>query len=169
MNTPILIRLGFGIRGLGPIVITTFLILLSTVPWPLPVAAAAPPAIGMIAAFYWAVYRPELMPPTVIFALGLLQDSLEGGPLGVGALVLLIVYGTVRLQRRFLLGKPFAVVWWGFMMTAAAAEALLWGIHSLLGGAPVDPGAAGFQFGVTVAVYPLLAWLFGWIHRGLPE
>ena len=77
------------------------------------------PALPLIAVFYWTLYRPDLMPPVAAFVIGLLQDILGGLPLGVSACVLVGVHAAVNTQRRFFIGKSFAVVWLGFALVSA--------------------------------------------------
>ena len=49
-----------------------------------------------------------------------------GGLIIMGIFVgtLLIVYGLIVSQRRFLHGKSFGVSWWGFMLVAVGASLL---------------------------------------------
>ena len=168
MNVPFLQRLGFGIRSLAPFVLTSFLVLLGVVPWSMPAPDLAG-GVALIAVFYWALHRPELLPPIAIFAIGLVQDSLSGGIMGLTPLILLSAHGVVRAQRRFFHGKPFVVAWWGFLMVAAGAGAMTWAVTALFAQAVVDPAPAVRHAVVTILVYPLFSWLFGLVRRTLPD
>ena len=92
---------------------------LSLVPLPIAGYRMVAPAVVLISVYHWTVYRPDLLPPIVVFSIGIAQDLLTGGPFGTGPLTLLLVHLVVSSQRRFLLGKAFPIVWWGFGLIAA--------------------------------------------------
>ncbi len=153
-------RLDVFIRNLTPLLFTLFLVLVSVVPLRVPGFAAVTPALSLVAVYYWAIFRPDLLPAVAVFAIGLVQDILSGMPLGVNTLVLLAAHAVVASQRRFFLGKSFLVMWWGFLMVAAMAAVATWIIVSMLYGRLLDPAPLGFQFLLTVAIFPCLTWLF---------
>jgi len=84
-------RLDCTARGLAPFALTVLLIVFGMVPLGVPDFAPVMPALGVIAVFFWLVYRPDLMPAWAVFLVGLIQDLLGGGALGVGVFVLLVV------------------------------------------------------------------------------
>ena len=86
-------------------------------------------------------------------------------PLGVGTLLLLLVYAIALSQRRLFFGQPFLVVWWGFMMIAAGAMSVGWILASLLAGAAIDPKPVIFAYLMTLALYPAIADLFARAQR----
>ena len=101
---------------------------------------AVVPAYTAMAAFYWAVFRPDLQPPFALFLVGVLQDILAATPLGMTALSLMIVHGLAVSQRRAFLGKPFVLAWFGFVLIHALAAFLVWFLASLLALRLVGPG-----------------------------
>jgi len=159
MNPSLMSQLDEFARGLVPLGITFTLVLFETMPLPLPGAVA--PALSLIALYYWAVYRPDLMPPIAVFMVGILLDVVTGASVGVNALILLLVYGTVLSQRRFLLGKSFNVLWFGFFLTAFVAGLINWLILSVLNDVVLDPTPLIIQLLITVLIYPLFSWLLG--------
>ena len=102
------------VRGAIPVTVTVMLVFAASLPWRLPAFVEVTPAFAVMAVFYWTIYRPERFPYAATFGIGVLQDLLAATPLGMTALVLLIVQGVVASQRTFFRGKPFLVVWWGF-------------------------------------------------------
>jgi rod shape-determining protein MreD len=86
-------------------------------------------------------------------------------PLGVGTLVLLLVYAVALSQRRVFVGQPFLIVWWGFMVIAAGAMAVGWLFASLVAGAALDPNPVIFAYLITLALYPAIADLFARAQR----
>jgi rod shape-determining protein MreD len=153
-------RLDGAARGLAPFAFTVMLIMLGMVPLGIPNFAPVVPALGMIAVFFWLVHRPELMPAWAVFLVGLIQDLLGGGALGVGVFVLLVVYAALVGQRRYLARANFFVVWLAFMPVAAGAFVLTWLFNSLIADALLAPEPAVYQYLSTVAFYPVVAWLF---------
>ena len=158
-------RLDLALRCMTPFVITLFLALVPVLPLHLPHEMDLVPAFTLMAVFYWTVYRPDLMPASAVFAIGIIQDFAAGAPLGVTSLILLGTHGVVLGQRRLFVGKPFAMAWSGFMLVDAAATFVSWGFASLLAGEPLALGQPLLQFVATMAMFPMLAWFFVRTHR----
>ena len=153
-------RLDGAARGLAPFALTVLLVVFGMVPLGIPNFAPIMPALGLIAVFFWLVYRPDLMPAWAVFLIGLVQDLLGGGALGVGVFVLLVVYAALAGQRRYLAQASFFLVWLVFLPVAAGAFFLTWLFNILIADALLTPGPATFQYLSTVAFYPCIAWLF---------
>jgi rod shape-determining protein MreD len=147
-------------RKLVPFATTILLVILSVMPWHLPGFGQVTPALSLMAVYYWAIFRPDLLPPPAVFAIGLLQDILAGVPLGVNAVTLLLVYAVVSSQRRFFLGKSFLVMWSGFVLVAAGVAAATWLLLAGFYGTLLNPVPAVFQGMLTLALFPCLTWLF---------
>lgn len=147
-------------RHLTPFGLTLILLVVGIIPWHVPGLARVVPLLPLMAVYHWAVFRPQLMPSYAVFLVGLLHDTLTGTPIGVHAMVYLVVYGLVLSQRRFLVGKSFAIIWLGFTLVAGGAAVLSWILVSAYNVTLVEPRAVLFQYLVTLGVYPLLAWLF---------
>ncbi len=153
-------RIERALLGLAPLVLTLALVFLGVLPWPVPNFAPVTPCLTLMAVYYWTIYRPELLPPSATFLVGLVQDGLSGTPLGLNVLLLLLAHGVVVSQRRFFYGKTFLVEWWGFMLVAPGVMLVGWLLASLYNGALMAPGPIGVQLLLTIAFYPCLAWLF---------
>ena len=162
-------RLDVLTRMLTPSLITGGLVILSVLPLHIPSYSSVVPSFALMAVFYWSLHRPDLLPTFTVFLVGILYDILTGGPMGVQACVLLGVYWVTGLQRQFLLGKSFLVVWWAFMMIAAAAAVLQWIIMSLIFATLIIPLPALFSFLQTAALYPLFARVFIRVQSTLPQ
>lgn len=147
-------------RSSLPAIFTILLVVANMVPLHIPGIARIMPVLPLIAVYHWSVYRPALLPPAVVFAIGLLHDVLSGTPIGVNALVYLTVYGIVESQQRFLVGKSFAVVWLGFGIVSLIATIEAWFLVSVLSSSIVEPNAAVFQFVLNFGCFPVMAWLF---------
>jgi rod shape-determining protein MreD len=155
-------------RNLVPLAVTLALVILGAVPLPVAGYASVVPLFAPCAVFFRAVYRPALLPPWLVFVVGLVQDALAGTPFGLSAIMLLLAYGMVASQRRFFIGKPFTLVWWGFMLIALIAIVVAWLLASITLGVVIRPGPATFQFLITLALYPLATLLLSGAQRLLP-
>jgi rod shape-determining protein MreD len=165
LNAFSLSRVDLALRSVTPFCMTVVLILLGSMPIAMPVDWPITPAFGLMAVFYWSVYRPDLLPALAVFSLGLLQDLIGGGPLGITAVIFLGTYGIVLNQRKVFLGKPFAMSWWGFMMVAISADAVRWLLSSILAGRALEPHRIVTELGATILLFPLSVWLFVAAHR----
>jgi rod shape-determining protein MreD len=153
-------RIDQWVRHLLPLSLTLVLVLISAMPMRLPGFAAVAPLLPLIGIYYWAIHRPDLLPASMAFLIGVFNDIIAGLPLGVTPLIYLLVQGMASSQRRFFLGKPFLVAWWGFGLVAAAALTLQWILCSMLFGRLVESRAVLVELLMTVSSYPLLSWLF---------
>ena len=133
----------------------------------LPVGAVKPPLV-LMAVYYWAIYRPTLLPPSLCFAAGLLMDILSGMPLGINALVLVMTQWIVRDQRRFLMGQPYGTIWAVFGLVSVVSVFLQWGLYGLAQAhwAPILPALGGALLGLFL--FPFVTLLLIITHRMLP-
>lgn len=152
-------------RNLAPFAVTVLLVLVGMVPVPLPLYAPVAPLLGVMAVYYWAIHRPDLLPPSAVFAVGLLQDLLSGAPLGMNALVLVTVQWVVLNQRRYFLASTFALMWFGFSLIVLGAAFLQWAAHSAFNATLLRVDTALAQAMLTLAMFPMFAWLFVRVHR----
>ena len=148
------------LRGAIPVTVTVLLVFAASLPWRLPAFVEVTPAFAVMAVFYWTIYRPERFPYAATFGIGVLQDLLAGTPLGMTALVLLVVQGVVASQRTFFRGKPFLVIWWGFSLVMPAVGLLSWIISSAFLGALVPPLPVVVQVFLTLLLFPVFVLLF---------
>jgi rod shape-determining protein MreD len=151
-------RMDTWVRHLIPLAVTLLLLLLTAIPTRAPGFAGIAPMLPLMGVYYWAIYRPDLLPAWLAFLVGLLYDIIGGTPLGVNALVMLLVQGTAASQRKFFLGKSFAVAWWAFGLLTAGAVGLAWLLVSFIYGRAVDPLPVIFEYLMTLSIFPVLTW-----------
>ena len=144
-------------------------VLLSMVPFGLSTTVLAPPSFGLIAIFLWTMIRPDLLPTGVVFMLGLVQDLLWGGPIGLWAFVFLLAYALTLSQRTFLIGRGFGFTWAGFGLVAIIAGTASWIFAMIIHGQFLMPYPAIVQAVLSAAVYPLFARLSPWVMRHMAE
>jgi|TARA_R110002126_G_scaffold13118_1_gene55935 rod shape-determining protein MreD len=133
------------------------------------------PGFTLMGIFYWAIYRPTLFPPLVIFIISLAMDITNGTALGLHCLVLLPVYLFVRRQRRFLHEQPFFVVWLGYVAVSCVVNAALWLLVRVsqysfdLTLSPTTFTAILYDVAAGVFLFPVIATLLYVVHRMLPQ
>jgi rod shape-determining protein MreD len=150
-----------------PFVIGLVCVLLSFVPLSAIFGADVAPAFGLMAVYYWAVHRPDVFPPYAVFALGLLYDLLSAGPLGLWALVYVVIYGIVLTQRQLFVGRAFTLFWSGFLVSAMMTALFAWILASFYFGKIMSPIPVLTQMAATVALFPLFAKLFELLQQRL--
>lgn len=153
------------LRRTFPVVTTLAATLLNLVVIPGAGNGVIAPSLTLVCVACWSAWRPELLPYVAVFLIGLFEDLLRGTPIGLTALILLIAAGFVRSQAKALHGRPFGILWAFFGVVALIACALQWLVLLLLLGGVVAPWPAVFQFLVTLAVFPPVAWLLSRLRR----
>lgn len=144
------------------------LLLLNIASLPLPNADAVKAHLVLMAVYYWAIYRPTLIPPAFCFAIGLVIDLVAHLPMGLNAVVLLLVQWLVRDQRRFLMGQPYVVIWAVYGLVALSASMLQWVLYGVFNmhWAPVMPILSGAL--ISLLLFPFVTMLLVFTHRLLP-
>jgi rod shape-determining protein MreD len=158
-------RLNSAARGILPVGVTVLLLLAAYLPYGSAEVSRLFPQFALVSVFFWSVYQPNLMPAGAAFLLGFLTDVLSGMPLGLNALVLVLLQYAALHQRRAFVGRPFLVGWFGFALLTAVAMVLIWLGAVLYYLTIFDPAPVAVQCAITVAVYPLVAEFFGWLQR----
>jgi rod shape-determining protein MreD len=148
-----------------PFAIGLFCVLLSFVPIGRIFGTSIMPAFALMAVYYWAVVRPDMFPVYAVFLIGLLTDLLSAGPIGLWAFVYVVTYAIVLTQRFLAINAPFSVFWFGFLLAALLAGTISWCVASLLFGVILSVKPILMHMLVTVAVFPIMAFLFGRIER----
>ena len=146
-----------GARGAVPALSFVILLVLVLAPAPIAFFGGVAPALPLMAIYYWVMLRPDLMPRTLVFVAGLLEDALMGVPLGVHALVYLLAHVAILSQRQFIAGKPFWLFWCGFGLLAPVALALRWTIVSALRGELLAPDMVAVNILLTLVLFPAIA------------
>jgi len=147
------------LRNLVPVASTFIFVLIGQLPMPVPLLAEVAPAFALISLYYWVVFRPDLMPYAAVFGLGVIQDAVAGTPLGLYAMVYLLVQALVRNQRRFIAGKPFWVFWSVFALVAPGAAVAAWLLASVARGTLLSPETAFVGLIMTIILFPAVAWV----------
>jgi rod shape-determining protein MreD len=133
----------------------------------IPGYAALTPVFTLMAAYHWTIYRPDLLPPIALFAVGLTEDLLAGSPVGVNALLLLLTRIAVLGYRRYFINRNFPFVWSGFTLLAVVAMFGLWALHCMLDLSFLDFRNAVIRAALTIAIFPLASFMLGRTQRAM--
>lgn len=153
-------RLDIIARCITPFGLTILLVLINVLPMQVPGLSRIMPLFPLMSIYIWTVHHPRLMPTYAVFLVGFLQDTLVGTPIGLHIVTYLMVYGLVVWQRRFLVGKPFAVIWVGFSLVAAGATIANWVMLSLFYLMTIKGESLAFQYLLSIGTFPVLSWFF---------
>ncbi len=135
-------------------------------PFGVPGQAELRPAYAMACVFFWSLYRPVSLPAPVVALTGLLLDLLGMSPLGMWAVLLLVLQGSTLAARRRLIPQGFLMTWLVFSSFAAMGAGLAWMLQSLLELNMLPAAPVGVVCLAAVGLYPALAAFFIRAHRG---
>lgn len=151
--------LGRGLSSVAPFATGVLSVIISAAPAGLPEFSSITPLFGLGVIFFWVLVRPSLMPPAAVFSIGILQDALSGGPIGLWALTFLIVQLLTITQRAILLSNVFGRGWVGFALVTLAAAIFAWLAACIFYSALLSPVQLLVQSLLTISIYPVIAWI----------
>ena len=154
-------QIGPGPARLLPALTTLVAAFVSLAPVPLPGSAELTPVFALMALYHWTIWRPDLLPPVALFAVGIGYDLLSGGLPGVTSLLFLLSRAAVLRCRRRFVNRGFPFVWAGFAVLIGAAMLGLWGLDSLLAGRLASPSTNVFRAALTVTLFPIASFVLG--------
>ncbi len=123
------------------------------------------PLFPLMALFFWSMARPQLMPPLAVFLIGLLQDFLTGGPVGLWAMAYLLTFTVMATQRETFAGRGQFALIVGFVLAVLCAFGFAWIIARISLGPGVVTGRFFTEAGLSILVFPLVGRLFGGLQR----
>lgn len=122
----------------------------------------------LICVFYWAIYRPTLLPAWLIFLAGLGIDALTMMPLGLNALILIGTQKLVLLQRRYLMGQPFIHLWAGFALVYMISIGVTVLAYAALRANMAFPPSLPVNALTTMLAFPFVVLILHFGHKILP-
>jgi rod shape-determining protein MreD len=127
------------------------------------------PSLTLMCLFYWAIFRPTLIPFGLVFAMGLLFDATAGTYLGLHALIWMGCVWAVTMQRRFLQGQNFPMLWVIYAVIAGIVGILSGrlGISGVLTG-ETDTLSLFGAFLISLFFFPPIVLTLHYLHRQLP-
>lgn len=164
-NLSIIQRFGPYIWAGLPFVLSLLCVMVYVAPlrlghWTIPM-----PLFPLMAIYFWSMTRPTLMPFVAIFLIGLFQDFLTGGPVGLWALTYLLTMAVLSTQTDIITGRGRSALWAGFVLTVILATVLVWVFARIALGADPAGGRLGMEMLFTVLTYPLAGRVFTMVQR----
>ena len=101
---------GSKLYRLLPLLCSLLLVFFSYLPLSSSIADNARPAVALMCAYFWLVYRPDLFNLGVVFVFGMIADGLSAAPFGSGLAALLVMYLLTTNLIRYLNGRVFVVL-----------------------------------------------------------
>ncbi len=145
-----------------------FLFIIDLVDYSIPISYMARPFFTVIIIYYWAIYRPNLLSPAYIFALGLIYDLILGYPVGIHAILFITAQWIISDQRLYFLGQSFLVTCLGFSLTGFLVLCAEWLFFSAMAGSFDGFENVFYKTIVSSFLFPLMTLLFNVIYRTLP-
>lgn len=168
MSVELLPKIERGLRAALPALTLLLAALFAVLPLGIPGFGAVAPDLLLAITVYWAVQRPELMPNSAVFPIGVLADILSGGILGMTPAILLLARLAALSQRRYL-GRTFLMFWAGFALIAIGAAILETAVSSLVRGAFLPIVPALVSAALTAALFPPMSWISAAVQKAVPE
>ncbi len=126
------------------------------------------PYFILICIYFWSIYRPSLLLPVYVFILGILFDFLLNYPIGLHAILFVVVQWIIRDQRLFFLGQPYVIVWMGFALTCFSVMLSEWMFFTILSDNVFDFYGVLYGTLISTLIFPMITLLFNLIYRILP-
>jgi rod shape-determining protein MreD len=166
-SIPALPRVNSGAARMLPVATMLVAAVISVLPLRIPGYAALTPVFTLMAAYHWTIYRPDLLPPMALFAVGLTEDLLAGSPVGLNPLLLLLTRIAVLSNRRYFVNRQFPFVWTGFTLLTIIAMVGFWAANCVLDLSLLDFRIVVIRAALTIAFFPLASFLLGRAQRAV--
>ncbi len=161
-------RIDLGLRLMVPYSLLFLLLIFNVIALPILPSTTMKLPLILMGVYYWAIYRPTLISVWLAFLAGAALDFMMGVPLGLNALVLVVVRWFVVDQRRFLFAQSFIIIWLGFLLISLAAAVLQWLSFGLVNGTWVTLDSQFWTLLVSNGIFPFIYGLLHLSHKALP-
>ena len=156
-----------GVQRLIPLLSSLFLILISYIPLNIGYFNNIRPMIGIVCIYYWIINRPDIFNLLSVFVLAIINDIISSAPFGANLLCFLVMYILASNIQRLIFGKPFSIDWYAFMALTLAVFFFKWLIVSVYYRQAMPVVILFFSYGITVAIYPFISFIFAFIQNNL--
>lgn len=107
--------------------------------------------------FFWIIFKPELLPLSVLLSIGIVSDSIQGLPLGFHSILYLSSSMILLSQRNFLYHQTFPLIWAVFCLSLIFYKTLEQVILRSFMEFPFSLFNIILSLAFTVFLYPLYA------------
>ena len=141
---------------------------ISVMSFSIPLTESVRPYFIIMIVYFWAIHRPMLIPPLVIFMVGIVYDLLMGFPLALHSVLFIVAYWLIKNQRLFFLGQSYLAIWIGFIITCSSLVSLEYFFFSALAQSFLNIKPLIGSLLLSVCIFPLLSFAFTKINGLLP-
>ena len=120
---------------------------------------------GIIALYFWSVFRPDLVPIWLVFLFGLLLDFMGGGIVGYITISFLLVRAIVGDQNHLFLVMPTLMLWAIGGVIILLFDGLGWLIYGVIAVRWVNIFVPLINSLFSVIMIPLIFWLLQQIRK----
>ena len=153
------------LQRLLPLLSSLLLLFLSYVPMDFLLFNNIRPAVTLVCAYFWMIHRPDIFNLFSVYLLGLMDDVVSNVPFGSNIFSLLLLYLLLTNLQRFVSGKSFAVMWYGFMLLSLVVFLAKWFVLSVYYSQFLPFVTVCFSYLVTIAFYPFLSLFLAWLQN----
>jgi rod shape-determining protein MreD len=143
-----------------PSLLTILLAILYLVPKHIDQLGNVMPLLPLMPVFYWGVQQARAVPYWLMFAIGLMVDTVTSPFLGLSSLIYILFLWLLMAQRRFFHKEGFLVKWIYLAVLLLVITAINWLLLSWYNTAAQPILPAMTQWLITVACYPVLHKIF---------
>ena len=144
------------------------LVFISLISFSIPLTESVRPYFITMVVYFWAIHRPTLIPPLVIFIVGIIYDLLMGFPLALHSVLFIVAYWIIKNQRLFFLGQSYLAIWIGFFITCFSLLVIEYFFFSALAQSFLNIKPLIGSLLLSVFIFPLLSFVFTKINGLLP-
>jgi rod shape-determining protein MreD len=126
------------------------------------------PSFILMGIYFWSIYRPTLIPPLLLFVVGLIYDVLMGFPLALHSVLFIAAHWGIKNQRLFFLGQSYWVLWIGFSIICFSMLILEYLFFSILAQSFLNVGPLIGNVFLSSFLFPLLSFIFNKTNDLLP-
>lgn len=146
-----------------------FFLFMGLVNFSIPIMGEIRPYFILMPFYYFAIYRPTLLPPIFIFGIGLLYDLILGLPIGIHSLFFLTCFLIIKSQRLYFIGQGYHMTWIGFGLTVLSVLLVEYLFFSLKAGLFLSLAPITYAAFISVLLYPFISIILIYISRLLPH
>lgn len=158
-------RLDLAARRLLPFASILACTLLSVIVMPFPYFGSVSPLLSITAIYIWAIYRPDLVRPSTVFIVGILNDCIHNYPIGLSALIMVALYQLTVMQRRLLSNFGFRLVWICFAIAIFVYILAMWLMMCMINTQWITPVPLIIQALLTIAIFPVPSFILLALHK----
>ena len=115
------------------------------------------PLFALMPVYFWCLMRPDLMPPWVVFVIGVLEDFFSGSPPGVWTLSFVVAYALVDRERDAFAGLAGAAALVGFGAATIVTGGVAYLVAAFIFGHLPPLGTIALEIAMTIVFYiPIL-------------